>query len=110
MLNVADKMMLFALNSNSQDEIVGLEDAAITKSARLAAGGELHEARRVGTWAVVGIDGDGDNLFATNHVAIAGGHVPHAPGDAFKSLSPNSSPRGRGDFYQARAFGYSTEF
>jgi len=82
MLNVADKMMLFALNSNSQDEIIGLEDATITKSAGLTGGCELHQTRGVGTGAVVGIDGEGDDLFATDAVAIAGGHVPHAPGDA----------------------------
>ena len=75
-------MTLFALNSNSQDEIVGLEDAAVTQAAGLTGGGELHETRGVGTGAVVGIDGEGDNLFATDHVAIRGGHVPHAPGDA----------------------------
>ncbi len=105
-----DKKGDFVLNSNSQDEIIGLEDAAVAQSAGLTGGCELHEARGVCTGAVVGIDGYGDNLFATDHVAIAGGHVPHAPGDALQCLSPYSSPRGRRDFYQARAFGYSTEF
>lgn len=71
-------MTLFTLNSNSQDEIIGLEDATITKSAGLTGGCELHQAG-----SLVGIDGEGDDLFATDHVAIRGGHVPHAPGDAF---------------------------
>ena len=86
-------------------KLVGAEDAAVTKAAGLTAGGELHEAG-----ALVGIDGESDDLFATDHVAVAGGHIPHAPGDAFKSLSPYPSPRGRRDFHEARAFGYSTEF
>jgi len=78
MLNVADKMMLFALNSNSQDEIVGLENTAITKSAGLTGGCELHQ-----TGTLIGIDGERDTFLSTDTVAIAGGHIPHAPGDAF---------------------------
>ena len=70
-------MMLFALNSNSQDEIIGLEDATITKSASLTGGCELHQ-----TGTLLGIDGEGDTFLSTYAVAIAGGHVPHAPGDA----------------------------
>ena len=82
MLNVADKMTIFALSSYSQDEIVGLEDATITKSAGLTGGCELHETRGVGTGAVVSIDGERDAFLSTDAVAIAGGHIPYAPGDA----------------------------
>ena len=103
MLKVVDKMMLFALNSNSQDEIIGLEDTTITKSAGLTRGCELHQ-----TGTLIGIDGERDNLFATDAVAIAGGHIPHAPGDALSPLP--TSPRRGGAFHQACAFGYAAQF
>ena len=82
MLNVCDKntYSVRGVLSYRQDEVVGLEDAAVSQAARLAAGGELHEAGRVGTWTV-DIDGEGDALLTTDAVAVGGGNVPHAPGD-----------------------------
>lgn len=65
----------------SQGEVVGLEDAAVAQAAGLTGSCELHEA---GT--LVGIDGDGDAFFAPDAVAVAGGHIPYAPGDALGYL------------------------
>ena len=103
MLNVVDKMTTFALNSYSQDEIVGLENAAITKSAGLTGGCELHQ-----TGTLFGIDGERNAFLSTDTVAIGGGHVPDAPGDALGPLP--TSPRRGGAFDQACALGYATEF
>ena len=64
-----------------EPEIICLEDAAITKFARLTAGGELHEAGACGD-----IDGDGDAFLALDHVAVACCYVPDAPGYAFLYL------------------------
>lgn len=96
-------MTPFALNSNSQDEIIGAEDATITKSAGLTGGCELHQ-----TGTLLGIDGEGDALFAPDAVAVAGGHVPHPPGDALGPLP--TSPRRGGAFHQACALGYAAQF
>ena len=47
----------------------------------MAAGGELYESA-----AFLGIDGDGDTLFATDDIAIAGGNIPDAPGNALHAF------------------------
>jgi len=63
--------------SEAQDEVVGLKDAAIPKSAGLSALGEHHKPA-----TLLRIDGDGDALFPTDDIAIAGGNIPDAPRDA----------------------------
>lgn len=61
-----------------QFEIVGLEDAAVTKAAGLSAGGELHQAGWEGAGAVWrGIDGERDTLLTPDDIAIAGCDVPY---------------------------------
>lgn len=57
--------------SHRQPEVIGPEDAAITKFARLAAGGELDEPGAGGH-----IDGEGDAFLTTDHVTIACGDIP----------------------------------
>lgn len=101
---MTEKMMLFALNSNSQDEIIGLEDATITKSAGLTGRSELHQ-----TGTLIGIDGERDALFATDAVTVGGGHVPDAPGDALEKLTPSCPPPG-GDGEGFCALGYAAQF
>ena len=54
-----------------QDEIVGAEDATVAEAAGLTAGGEHDQTGGEGSGAV-GIDGDGDALFAADAVAVAG--------------------------------------
>ena len=58
------------LRLDSEGEVVCLEDAAVAQAAGLTAGCELHEARGVGS-RPVGIDSEGDALFAKDAVAIA---------------------------------------
>ena len=68
---------------SNEIEVVGSDDAAVTEPAGLTAIDELHQSGGVRTWAMGwNIYGEGDDLFATDNVAIAGGDIPHSPWDA----------------------------
>lgn len=67
--------------SHGQSEVVGAEDAAVTKFAGLTAGGELHEPGTGGD-----IYGESHTLLTTDHVTVACCYIPHAPGYAFENL------------------------
>ena len=68
--------------------VVSPEDAAVTEAAGLATGGELYQSGGVGTGTVWRhIDTEGDDLLATDDVAVFGGNVPHPPGDALMLTS-----------------------
>lgn len=62
-------------------KVVGAEDAAVAQAADLTGGGELDQTGREGT-RTVDIDGYGDTLLTTDDVAVGGGDIPDAPGDA----------------------------
>ena len=63
---------------HAQFELVGLKDTAVTKSAGLSAGGELHQSGGEGAGAVWrGIDGERDTLLTPDDIAIAGCDVPY---------------------------------
>ena len=66
-------------------EVIGAEDAAVAKAAGLAAGREHDEAGREGA-RTVEVDGEGDTLLASDDIAVGGGDVPDAPGDALDTL------------------------
>lgn len=63
--------------------VVSTEDAAVTEASGLATGRELYQSGGVGTGAVGRhIDTEGDDLLATDDIAVVGGDVPHPPGDS----------------------------
>lgn len=70
-------MTFSAIVSHREPEVVSTEDATVTKFARLAAGGELHEAGTGGD-----IYGERHTLLTTDHVTVACCYIPHAPGYA----------------------------
>jgi hypothetical protein len=90
-----------------QAEVIGPQDAAITKFARLAACGELHEPGAGGD-----IDGESDTFLATDHVTVACCYVPYAPGYAllylFYPVATLSVWQAAG--HQLCALGYAAEF
>ena len=68
---------------SNEIKVVGPDDAAVTEPTGLTARHELHQSGGVCTWAMGwNIYGEGDDLFATDNVAIAGGDIPHPPWDA----------------------------
>ena len=72
-----------AERSSNEIEVVGSDDAAVTEPTGLTARHELHQSGGVGSWATGwNIYGEGDDLFATDNIAIAGGYIPHPPRDA----------------------------
>ena len=85
-LNIFGRQARFlkgAVRPSNEVEIVGSDDAAVTEPTGLTARHELHQPGGVGSWAVGwNIYGEGDDLLATDNIAIAGGDIPHPPRDA----------------------------
>ncbi len=95
------------LKSYRQPEVVGPKDAAVTKFARLSAGGELDEPGACGD-----IDGESDTGFTTDHVAVACCYVPYFPRYALLNLFylVATLAVGQAAIDEPRALGYATEF
>ena len=96
-----------AIASHREPEVISPEDAAVTKFARLAAGGELNEAGAGGH-----IYGESDTLLATNHVTIRCCYVPYFERYAFLYLLHLVATLaiGQAAIDEFCALGYATEF
>ena len=92
--------------SHREPEVVCPENATVTKFARLAAGGKLHEAGTCGH-----IYGEGDTLLTTDYVAIACCYIPYFERYAFLYLLHLVAPLavGQAAVDEPRALGYAAE-
>ena len=98
---------------NSQFELIGLKDTAVTKAAGLSAGGKLHQAGGEGTWAVWrGIDGKRDTLLTLDDIAIAGCDVPYFEWYALDNFlnGKAAAPVWYAGLDDARTLGHAAQF